>query len=169
MQAGREGEKERERNRQSRQDSGSRDSSGPTFSPPQPINRSDGPAPEARTPVTKEDPPAMRTPPRQREEPMTVSPEKGELRPPPGLPPPKVENVPTPASSTVATGNPSIKVSIDLSSLGREPDKLVEGVYDPLSTFRRDYVSTPQVSTELAGDLMDPNCWGRHTITNQED
>ena len=42
-------------------------------------------------------------------------------------------------------------------------------MYDPISSFWRDYFSTPQVSTEPAGDLMDSDWWGRHSITNRED
>ena len=50
-----------------------------------------------------------------------------------------------------------------------QEDELAEGVYNPISDFRDEYFSTPQVSAELAGTIDNPNSWGPHHITNRED
>ena len=123
--------KERERNRQSHRDSGSRDTTGPTFSPPQPINKSSNPAqeteipPDEQDPLDEQDPPATSTPPRQQEEPMVMSPPRGTPWPPPGLPPPRAEKVATPLVGL--TGPPSLQVSINLGAIGSNPDEEFRG------------------------------------------
>ena len=176
-------EKERERNRQSRRDSGSRDATGPTFQPPRPIDQATTQEretlPSGQDPPTEQgslgedtpaqqDPPATNTPPRRVEEPMVMSPPRGTPRPPPGLPAPEAEQAAAPL--TGPAGPTALEVSINLKDIGLNPEEeFGGGVYDPIDKFREEYFATPQVPFESAGGLSDPNYWGRHDITNRED